>query len=70
MATLIFFMLCGRGAQSFARTIAAMGVEYTDLRASCQIKKVGQAHGVRKKSAFYNRFSARWRIAAAIPELA
>jgi hypothetical protein len=39
MATLIFFMLCGRGAQQFDRTSCGYGVEYTDLRAFCQIKK-------------------------------
>src|SRR4029077_13741381 len=40
MATLIFFMLCGRGAQSFDRTGCGYGVEYTDLRASCQLKRL------------------------------
>jgi hypothetical protein len=40
MATLIFFMRCGRGTQQFARTGCGNGVEYTYLRASCQIKKL------------------------------
>src|SRR5882672_1106954 len=40
MATLIFFMLCGRGAQSFDRTGCGYGGEYTELRASCQLKRL------------------------------
>src|SRR6266481_2328311 len=43
MATLIFFMLCGRGAQQFDRTGCGNGVEYTYLRASCQLKRLVEA---------------------------
>jgi hypothetical protein len=39
MATLILFMLCGRGAQQFDRTNCGFAVEYTDIRASCQLKR-------------------------------
>jgi hypothetical protein len=40
MATLIFFMLCGRGAQSFDRTGCGFAVEYTDIGAICQLKRL------------------------------
>jgi hypothetical protein len=42
-------MLCGRGAQMFDRTGCGYGVEYTYLRAICQLKRL-----------IFKAFTKRW----------
>jgi hypothetical protein len=55
-------MRCGRGAQPFARTGCGFAVEYTHLRAFCQIKKGARTVASAKQALRYGFFAQQRMI--------